>query len=303
MSISIVVMAYNRARLLRECLESIARQRFSPYEVIIVDDGSTDGTASAIAPFLKSHRRFRAFKHTVNQGVGAARNTGLQYARYPYVAFIADDYILPDTYLRDMSDFIHTHPDAALVRSLIVPGQHTGYASSVDALMFHATIRLQAFCEHRITLLKRMRYLFTRYMPEHIQRNTVMPAAYAAVYKKSILKQVRGFDASLRQGEDYEMLPRILKLSKELYFCPDITVHRAYTQTLTSLLRNQLCAGATMRNIPLWKAPSFMLGGFFDMLLFIKQVHGLQKLTYTPGFMLSIISFRLGYILAKLRLL
>ena len=303
MNISIVVMTYNRARLLRKCLESIARQRFPTYEVIVVDDGSTDDTASVIHAFLQQSKRFRAYKHTTNQGVGAARNTGLQYARYPYVAFIADDYVLPDTYLRDMSDFIQAHPVAALVRSLIVPGQHTGYASSVDALMFQATIRLQAFCRHRITPLKRMRYLFTYYIPENAQRNTVMPAAYAAAYKKSILKQAGGFNASLRQGEDYEMLSRILKMSKELYFCPHIKVHRAYTQTLTSLLKNQFCAGATMRSIPFWKAPSFMLGGFFDMILFIKQAHGLQKLMYTPGFMLSIISFRLGYVFAKLRLL
>src|SRR5437867_1223374 len=94
--ISVVVCTYNGARTIRDCLEALERLRYPDYEVIVVDDGSTDTTA-AIA------RRYDCrLIQTENRGLASARNTGLHAARGEIVAYIDDDaYPDPDwlTYL------------------------------------------------------------------------------------------------------------------------------------------------------------------------------------------------------------
>src|SRR5205814_683100 len=94
--ISVIVCSYNGARTIRDCLEALERLTYSDYEVIVVDDGSTDTTA-AIA------RRYDCrLIQTENRGLASARNTGLHAARGEIVAYIDDDaYPDPDwlTYL------------------------------------------------------------------------------------------------------------------------------------------------------------------------------------------------------------
>src|SRR5206468_4590408 len=95
--ISVIVCTYNGARTIRDCLEALERLTYADYEVIVVDDGSTDTTA-AIA------RRYNCrLIQTENRGLASARNTGLRAARGEIVAYIDDDaYPDPDwlTYLR-----------------------------------------------------------------------------------------------------------------------------------------------------------------------------------------------------------
>lgn len=98
MSVSVVVPLYNKARTVGRALESILAQSYGDLEVLVVDDGSTDGSGDVVAACRDL--RVRVIRQ-VNAGPGAARNRGLAGARYPYVAFLdADDEWLPD--------FVHT---------------------------------------------------------------------------------------------------------------------------------------------------------------------------------------------------
>jgi Glycosyl transferase family 2 len=84
---SVIIPTYNRAHLLPEALESVWRQAFSDYEVIVVDDGSTDGTAD----YLRSlHKRVTVISQ-LNLGPGAARNLGAAHAKGHYLAFLDSD--------------------------------------------------------------------------------------------------------------------------------------------------------------------------------------------------------------------
>jgi len=85
--VSVVVASYNGARTLRNCLESLGRLRYPAYEVILVDDGSTDET-QAIAQEFTSVRNIR---HSENKGLSQARNTGILAARGEIVAFTDSD--------------------------------------------------------------------------------------------------------------------------------------------------------------------------------------------------------------------
>lgn len=91
MRFSLIIPTYNRASLIGETLKRALDQSFTDYEVIIVDDGSTDNTASVVAPFLSDKVHYYTKE---NAERAAARNFGLQYAKGDYVTFLdSDDWI------------------------------------------------------------------------------------------------------------------------------------------------------------------------------------------------------------------
>lgn len=96
-AISITVAAYNVREWLPECLDSIARQSFSDFEVIVVDDCSRDSTPHIIDAYAKKDSRFRRVSHENNLGLSRARRTGLENCRGKYIWQIdGDDYIATD---------------------------------------------------------------------------------------------------------------------------------------------------------------------------------------------------------------
>ena len=94
--ISIIIPVYNRAGMLERSIRSVMEQSLSDWELILVDDGSTDGSASICDGFAAADPRIRAF-HKPNGGVSSARNLGLDEARGEWLAFLdADDRFYPD---------------------------------------------------------------------------------------------------------------------------------------------------------------------------------------------------------------
>lgn len=92
---SLIVPVYNTAPYLDRCVESIRTQNYEDWELILIDDGSTDGSFDICERWSKLDGRIQAH-HQHNQGVSAARNRALQYATGDWVWFIdSDDYILP----------------------------------------------------------------------------------------------------------------------------------------------------------------------------------------------------------------
>src|ERR1700674_1319895 len=91
--VSVVIPAFNAGQWLAETVNSVVEQTYRPIEVIVVDDGSTDGTGLVAQSFGNLVKYVRQ----LNGGVGAARNTGLRSSIGEYVAFVdADDLWLPD---------------------------------------------------------------------------------------------------------------------------------------------------------------------------------------------------------------
>jgi hypothetical protein len=109
MKISVVVPAYNVARYVGACLESLRTQTFAEWECIVVDDGSTDGTAARVLEHADARVRLIA---QANRGVSSARNAGLDLARGDYVLFLdGDDLLHPDA-LRRLAAWLDAHPRA-----------------------------------------------------------------------------------------------------------------------------------------------------------------------------------------------
>lgn len=95
MKISIIIPVYNKADYIRPCVESLLEQDFDEFEIVAVDDGSTDASGSICDELAASQSRLRVF-HTPNQGVTAARRYGVEQAQGKYIMFVdSDDALMP----------------------------------------------------------------------------------------------------------------------------------------------------------------------------------------------------------------
>lgn len=98
--ISIIIPIYNVKKYINKCIESIINQTYKNLEIILVDDGSTDGSGKICDEFKKEDNRIVVI-HKKNEGVSSARNEGLKIATGDYIGFIdADDFIEKDMYLK-----------------------------------------------------------------------------------------------------------------------------------------------------------------------------------------------------------
>lgn len=100
MLVSVIMPIHNGASCLRECLDSVVAQMFRDFEILCVDDGSTDDTASILAEYAKIDPRIRVITQEA-RGAGAARNRGLQEARGEYLSILDADDIFAPTMLED----------------------------------------------------------------------------------------------------------------------------------------------------------------------------------------------------------
>lgn len=111
--VSVIIPAYNRADLLRRSIDSVLAQTYRNFEVIIVDDASSDNTAEVVEGFQDS--RVRYLCHESNKGAPTARNTGINAARAEFIAFQdSDDVWKPDKLTKQMARF-DANPSLAVV--------------------------------------------------------------------------------------------------------------------------------------------------------------------------------------------
>jgi|GEM_PF-556729 glycosyltransferase involved in cell wall biosynthesis len=114
--VTVLMPVYNGERFLREALDSVLTQTFTDFELLVVNDGSTDQTATILESY--SDRRLRIVTNRRNIGVAGAIRRGLDYARGEYVARIdADDIALPER-LEKQVEYLDLHPEVGMVASL-----------------------------------------------------------------------------------------------------------------------------------------------------------------------------------------
>lgn len=99
--ISIILPVYNVKPYLKRCLDSLLKQSHSRFELIIINDGSTDGSALVLEEYAQKDRRIRLI-HQENAGVSAARNAGLDVANGDYITFVDGDDFVDENYLKDL---------------------------------------------------------------------------------------------------------------------------------------------------------------------------------------------------------
>ena len=112
--ISVVIPCHNQEKYLEKCLLSITEGGISDYEIIAVDDGSTDGTPEILSAFSKKCNRMRTVSLD-GRGAGAARNLGMKYALGEFILFMDSDDLIVPTYLEDLLEVLVEYPDLDVV--------------------------------------------------------------------------------------------------------------------------------------------------------------------------------------------
>lgn len=110
MTFSIIIPVYNVERYLEQCVRSVLGQTFGDFEVILVDDGSTDSSGKLCDTFASRDARVHVI-HQPNAGLSAARNTGINHASGDYILFMdGDDFWLDESFLERISSILRQHP-------------------------------------------------------------------------------------------------------------------------------------------------------------------------------------------------
>ncbi len=198
MRISVIIPTFNRATLLRRAIESVLRQTYSPSEIIVIDDGSTDGTAEAIAPYRDRVRYY----YQENRGASAAQNRGIELARGEWISIIAsDDCWLPEKLNRQVQAITSLGPDFG---ACFVDCAYLGDPSITNTSFERAGLK----SHQEIIILSDPRTLILgRYPALYVQ---------GLLVQRSLLEQIDGFDENLTVAEDTDL---IFRLSYRTRFC------------------------------------------------------------------------------------
>lgn len=118
--VSVVLCTFNRAHVVARAIRSVQRQTLGDWELVIIDDGSTDGSGPLLAAAARADRRIRPFRQR-NRGLAAARNAGVRRCRGLYVAFLDSDDEYTPSHLAKGLHWIDTHPGTDGVLGVLTP--------------------------------------------------------------------------------------------------------------------------------------------------------------------------------------
>src|SRR5215467_12464584 len=217
--VSVVIPAYNCARYIEEMLESVLNQSYRAEEVIVVDDGSTDGTRSV----LEKYCNLIKYIHQENAGEPAARNTGIRQASGNCIAFLdADDFWLPDK-LKIQMDYLEKHPEVALVYS--------------DMKIFDETGIVHESVKEWLKMSPPSGYIFRELFAE------TLFGSGTVIFRKACIDQVGFFDETFLVGSDYEMWLRMARHFKFGYVDKPLLMYRHHATMATRGLGRALQNG------------------------------------------------------------
>ncbi|MBN1456796.1 MAG: glycosyltransferase [Sedimentisphaerales bacterium] len=185
--VSICIPTYNREVFLNKTIESIIAQTYKDYEIVVVDDGSTDGTAEMIK---KKGYPVRYFWQE-NSGDAAARNKLIEVARGQYISFLDSDDLLPPDAVEKMVDAL---PD-----------------NNENVIVYGPYIAIDQFGNETPRKEKK---LYSGYITKNLFENILVHSC-GSMFPTRVLRRARGFDTSLRVCSDYDLW---LRLSLECRF-------------------------------------------------------------------------------------
>ena len=180
--VSIIIPTYNRLPMLKEAVDSVLAQDFEDFELIIVDDGSTDGTAGEIT---KYGGRVRFLQHQQNRGVSAARNHGIHHAKGKYIGFLDSDDLWVKGKLKIQVNFLDENPHYPICYT--------------DEIWIRKGKRVNPMLKHA----KYSGWIFEKCLP----LCTISPSS--VMMRRTLFSRVGLFDEALPVCEDYDFWLRV----------------------------------------------------------------------------------------------
>ncbi len=201
--ISVIITTYNSASYIERTLNSVLEQKELPYEIVIVDDGSSDDTVSVINAYVDKnqdiYKNIYLFQQH-NQGAGAARNKAVKEAKGEWIAFLDSDDIWMPEKIKKVKEIISEKPKYTIIA-------HDEYAVDEDDLEYKQLCNLHDRYDDSVDLFLQLyegNFLSTSCM----------------VIKKDIIESAGGFDERLRSAQDYDLWIRC-GLYGKLYYIPE----------------------------------------------------------------------------------
>jgi len=217
-SVSVVFATYNRKEMLKECLDSLCNQTYpkDKYEIIVVNDGSTDGTEEVLREYEeKAPCKFRWFTQK-NQGVAAALNHGIKKAIGEIICFTGDDCIADEKWIKE------------LVKALD------------DEKIGGVGGRIEAYNPET---------LVEKYGGKIVNQEAninVFVLTGSSLFRKNVIEKIGGFDENLRRCEDIDFGIRIKLEGYELKYAPKAIVYHRHRCTFRGLIKQHYEYGIGM---------------------------------------------------------
>jgi len=248
-TVSICIPTYNRKDYLRQTLDSVFAQTYKDYEVVIVDDGSTDGTGEMI----KNAGYDVRYYWQQNQGEAATCNKLIELAKGQYISFIhSDDLLLPD----------------AIERMVDVMDAEAG-----DVVVYGNYLRID---EHGNICGRSKRKLHSGYITQHLFKDIIVHPN-GSMFPQKVFEEISGFDTSLRASYDYKLE---LQLSLKYRFValsePTFKRRRHSSNTSTDSFANRMAELNMLRDF-------YHNGGGKEVIPNRAAMKRLSKETYRAG--------------------
>lgn len=211
--ISVIIPVFNPGKHLRKCLDSIINQTYSNLEIILIDDGSTDGSANICEEYAQKDLRIICI-HQSNLGVSSARNKGLEIASGEYLHFPdSDDYLEMDTYEYVLNIMHNNGCDAAAFEHYVTYPDHEVVHKLDES--FYGIEKGEQIQEH---LMKGSQFCWNK------------------LFKRTLVKNIR-FPNDIYRGEDTVFSAYVLDNAKKVIFDSRPLYH--YVQSEESACRGQ----------------------------------------------------------------
>lgn len=203
---SIIIPIYNSSQYLKECIDSILCQKEIPFELLLIDDGSTDDSGKICDEYSQKDIRVKSF-HIPNGGVSKARNYGLDNAKGQYISFIDSDDFVAKNYLKTIQTIIKDHPDFAVFN-------YTRWISSIKYEI--GRFRIADGMYHDLQSLYQ----------EAVNLEIVSLSVCCAVFRKNIIEahHIR-FNENMKTCEDfmfsltyYQHIQNFMAINKPIYY-------------------------------------------------------------------------------------
>ncbi|MFZ0658724.1 MAG: glycosyltransferase family A protein [Candidatus Binataceae bacterium] len=199
--VSVVIPTYNRRAMLREAVLSVLAQQGARFELIVIDDGSTDGSADDLALLGEERAGALRVECTENRGAAAARNRGVALAQAPLIAFLDSDDIWMPAKLGRQLEFMRAHPECEI--------------SQCQERWIRGGRRVNPGQRHR----KRGGDIFLDSL------RTCLVSASAVIMRTERFRALGGFDETMRACEDYDLWLRML-VTREIGLLDEVLVER-----------------------------------------------------------------------------
>lgn len=217
--VSVIIPVHNGERFLAEAISSILDQNYAPLEMIVVDDGSTDGTASVVAETAAHRRESVRYVYQPQRGPAAARNRGIELARGEVIAFLDHDDLWAPYCLRTQIEYLAAHPEIEIVQGLIVQMQAVPVDSNANEIRFEPSSEPYHFINLGSAIYVKSVFDRVGSLDERLweaEDTDWFLRAWEKNIPKVVLDRIvlyyRRHDANLTQEQGQRLLPRLYKM-------------------------------------------------------------------------------------------